>query len=318
MTALFDSIGSLLTLWLLGWLFLSLPILLCYPLIRPILLARHPALGSKLLLALLSAPFLVSLLASVMLFIPLVENTMVSAHCHSNCGPHSPLSNSPWLIWPGACAGALVLAGICRRLLRNLKSSRQLMRQLSAVSIDRGNWQLIPECHCLVFALGWWSPRIFITEGLMKRCRPGDIEIILAHEQAHARRKDNIRLLLGKLFLLPIPNRFTAPLMNDLTLLTESACDFSAARAYSPLDIAETLLHVQKLVPAGHPQQGRLAFTGSEVELRIRALLNPTMPERHYPGLTSLLSLGLLLLLTLAMLDPMHHGFEWLVHKLSN
>ena len=119
-----------------------------------------------------------------------------------------------------------------------------------------------------MFTMGWLKSSIFITEGLLKLCSSKDIDIILEHEKAHARRRDNLRLLLGRLLVLVVPPLLAKKFTNDLQLLTEAACDFSTAQKHGALNVAETLLRIQRLSPQRYSYLDKAmvsSFTGSEV-----------------------------------------------------
>jgi beta-lactamase regulating signal transducer with metallopeptidase domain len=163
--------------------------------------------------------------------------------------------------------------------------------------------------------MGWLKSSIFITEGLLKLCSSRDIDIILEHEKAHARRRDNLRLLVGRLLVLIVPTFLGKKFTNDLQLFTEASCDFSTAEKHGFLNVAETLLRIQRLSPQQSSYLHKAmvsSFTGSEVEGRVMLLLegNTTAkPKKFRPVLFGLL----LLIVSVLLVDPLHHGVEWLL-----
>ncbi|MEX0942644.1 MAG: M56 family metallopeptidase [Pseudomonadales bacterium] len=310
--------GSFATSWLVIWFASALVLLLFYPLVRRQLFNWHPATVSRLLLLLLAFPFLLSLSTSVMLFLPVVEDNLVSAHCHHNCQSHVPLVDSIWLSVTGLVVSLLMLLVVLRKLLFNLFTAKLLMSHLSHLAEDAGRWLLLQDAKPVVFTLGWWQNKVFITRGLLRRCSEQDIEIILRHEYEHGRRLDNVRLLLAKLFLLVLPVRLADRFYADLHFLTESACDFAAAERYGELEVAETLLRVQKLVPREFDYLNNpltSAFTGSEVERRI---MNLVKGPQHFHNLCYVQTTFLLVFVVLSctLVDPVHHGIEWLLKLL--
>jgi len=307
--------GSFAITWLVLWLFCAFILLSVYPLLRSRLLIWHPSIASRILLLLLAFPFLLSLGTTVMLFLPATEGSLVSAHCHENCQIHVPLLQSTWLAGVGLLSLSIILTVAVRKLLFNVVTARKLMTDLLGLSSDAGSWHQIPDPQPVVFTLGWWRNRIFVTEGLLQQCDAKDMDIILHHELAHGNRFDNLRLLLARIFLLVLPSTLAAKLYADLHFLTESACDFIAAKKFGELDVAETLLRVQKLVPEEFSYGNNSfvsAFTGAEIERRIRNLVagNDQFVNFQYGQTICFL---VLTLLSFALVDPLHHSIEWLL-----
>ena len=63
--------------------------------------------------------------------------------------------------------------------------------------------------------------------------------------------------------------------MDALVLAQEEACDADTTRSFSPVRIAETLLKVERLRTGLMPGPMAANFTGSPLESRVRALLEP-------------------------------------------
>ena len=315
MTELLKIAGSFATVWLTTWFACALLLALCYPLFRTQVLRWHPAIASNLLLLLMAFPLLLSLSSTAMMFMPLFEATLVSAHCHNDCAAHFPLIEVPGLPEFGLALTLLISGFLLYRLLLNLRVAKRLQTQLSRLTDHRDGYHLLDNAQPFVFTLGWWRNEIYLTRGLQEHCNEQDMAVILAHECAHSRRRDNIRLLAAMLFNLILPGRLGKRLHEDLHLLVESACDFEAAESLDALDIAETLLKIQKLSPE-HWHLGKTAvmsaFTGAEVELRIKALLHGRS-ESMIQQVSLKLSFLLLALASISLVDPMHHGIEILL-----
>lgn len=324
--------GSFTFTWLLSWLLLTLLFLSPYPLLRQVLLRIQPAQGSNLLLMLLALPCVLSLLASLMLFLPQGDHGLISDHCHTDCSPHAPLMDSPWLAMTGLTLANSLTVCLLLRLRTHLRLSRELRRDMSALStpvnsatpdtpatpatpatptISPQAYAVIDDERPLAFAIGWWQPAIYLTRGLLGHCSQQDIDIILAHEQAHVQRHDNLRLLAGALLTAILPARAGRKLRHDLHLLTESACDFAAAMKYSTLDVSDTLVKVQRLMP-GQDNPTMVAFTGSEIEHRVQTLLNRRPPPVNGTLFQCLTLAGALSLIAL-LLEPLHHTIEILL-----
>jgi len=282
---------------------------------RRYLLAWHPAPASSLLLILISFPMVLSLLATALLFSPALEASLVSEHCHTNCVAHVPHIGSFWL----TLTGLLILSGLTSvllgRLLVNLHKARTLHKQLSLVATDKTRFYFLDDPRPMVFTLGWLRNIIYVTDGLIESCEAQDFSVVLAHEEAHCRRKDNVRLLLARLVLMVLPPKLARQCSQDLHLLSESACDFVAAAKFGSTNVAETLLKIQRLSTtcfSWQSQQVYSPFTGAEVELRIQNLLSERpLSIAQRMGLN--LSVLSLIVLSIVLVDPLHHGMELLL-----
>ncbi len=313
-----NAIGSFASIWLALWLVLGVLFVLAYPLLRPSLLKLQPRYGSALLLAYWILPFAAALLSTAFLFLPTAENLLVDAHCHVDCASHAPLIDSAGLALFGVAVGALVVLVLLLRYVTTLRKSRQLHAQFDYLGKRRGAWfEMDSECP-LVFTLGWWRPRIYLSSGLRRACSADDLAIILLHERAHQQRRDNLRLLVARLCCAILPGPLARRVLSDLQVVTEEACDFRAAERFGALAVAETLLKVKRLLmvqPANLPQDA-MAFAERDVETRIKALLRASSRVSLHTWQLGLLLLGGALALVL-MVGPLHHGSEWVISQLS-
>jgi Zn-dependent protease with chaperone function len=314
------EISSFAAIWLSTWLLLFGCLYLVYPLIRRALLRWHPATASNAVLGLMALPFCTSLLASLLLFGGLLQLNLVTAHYHgTDCESQFPRLESTWAVMGVLGLSALALVTMFGKLLAHLWAVRALRKRLLLLGETHADWCLLPNDEKLVFTLGWVSNDIFITEGLFSECSERDLAIILEHERAHARRRDNLRLLLGRLMLLAVPAPLARRLLDDLHLFVEASCDFVTAARHDALDVAETLLRVQRLVPERFICCNRsliAAFTGAEVESRVRLLVDGDAGKRVNP-LRFWMFLPLLLLLSVELVDPMHHAVELLLGSIQ-
>lgn len=302
--------------WLMCWFLLYLLLWGAYPALRRFLMNLHPATASSAVLALLLLPFLTSLIATALVFTPLLEKNLITSHYHSpDCEDRFPLLQSGLAIGGVLLFTAGALCGILGKFFSQLLFSLKLEAKLAILGEKRAEWYVLPHRERLVFTMGWWRNTIFITEGLLKQCSSAELDIILEHERAHARRKDNLRLLAGRLLVLILPGFLSKRIAQDLQLFTEAACDFSTARKHGPLNVAETLLRIQRLSPQRVSYFGNTlvsAFTGSEVEGRVRLLLEGNT-NAHASRFRPLLYLVVLLVVSVLLVDPLHHGVEWVL-----
>lgn len=312
------TLGSFSAIFLSLWLILSVVFLAAYPFLRPRFLTLHPRVGSALLLVFCISPFFVSLASTSFLFVPDVDNVLVGSHCHEECVSHAPLIQSASLAAFGLALGGLVLASLLYRCLKTLSQSRRLRRQFAVLAKDSGKYQLLRADSPVVFTLGWWRSRIYISEGLVRACSPTDMSIILLHEKEHQERRDNLRLLLARLCSAVLRSAGAKRLVSDLQLLTEQACDFRAAEKFGYVAVAETLLKVKRLLSApSKASSAALHFAERDVELRVKALLKAH--NRVALPTWQLLALAISVVLCMSLLiSPLHHGSEWFLSLLSS
>ncbi len=314
MTNLLEVLGSFAMVWIVLWFACAAVLAMLYPLFRQQILRWHPALASNLLLLFLAFPFLLGFSSTLLLFTPSFPS-LVSVHCHEDCAAHMPIIATPGLAPLGLLLIAAFTALLLYRLVYNLQTSKRLRKQLEKMSAPHDGYQLLDATQPVVFTLGWWRNQIYVTRGLRDRCSRQDMAVILAHETAHSRRHDNLRLLIANLFTLVLPRKLSHKLLEDLHLMIESACDFSAAEQFGDLDVAETLLRVQKLSPAHWNIESQVVlshFTGAEIEQRIMALVQGRSTTLlQHAGLQ--LSLLLLVAASFSLVEPLHHSVEILL-----
>ncbi len=305
-------LGSYATVWLGSWMLCAVAVAFLYPLVRNHLLKWHPAPASALLLVIFSIPLLLSLFATTLLFIPEIEASLVSDHCHTDCQAHVPKLSSVWLAAMGLIVIVALFAALFIRLSRDLRTARLLQKQLSLSSEGPNGIYILEDSSPIVFTLGWWRNHIYVTEGLIRQCEDKDLDIILAHENAHSQRRDNMRLLIARLMLLVLPISLAKKFYEDLHVLSESACDFAAADKFGSTAVAETLLKIQRVSMQCFELNGRSIvseFNGSAIEIRIRSLLHGRSLSMAQ-GLGSKLVITGLIVLSFALVDPLHQGIE--------
>jgi Zn-dependent protease with chaperone function len=159
------------------------------------------------------------------------------------------------------------------------------------------------------FCLGFWRPRIWLTAGLVELLSDQELAAVVAHEVYHYRRRDPLRLLIGRALQSAF---FFLPLMADLARASEIhqevAADQLAVRYLG--DDLPLLCALQKLLQQSTP--GRLdpmaAYNSFNVtEARLQRLIYPATPIRwgNYAikflvNLAIILSLGSTLFLSSA------------------
>jgi beta-lactamase regulating signal transducer with metallopeptidase domain len=264
----------------------------------------------------MALPFLSSLAATALVFSPLLEQNWITTHYHSaDCENRFPLLKNGVAIGGVLAATALALTAMLARFFSQLFYSLKLESKLAILADKKDQWYLLPNKERLVFTMGWLKNSIFITDGLLQHCERRDVDIILEHEEEHARRKDNLRMLASRVLVLIVPAFLSKRFTEDLQLYTEAACDFSTARKHGALNVAETLVRIERLSPRSFHFFNKTmvsAFNGSEVEERVLLLLesrSSTKPGKFRPLLYAIC----MLLMALLLVDPIHHSVEWLL-----
>jgi Zn-dependent protease with chaperone function len=312
MPTMLEEAGSFSLVWLLLWATLTLVFGSAYFLLRNKLMNLHPAHSSALILTYWASPTLLSLLLSFLLFFPQSGLLLISPHCHGDCGEHAPMLQTGALGLIGLLIVTLVLLVLMTRFTMMLLTGRRIRRQLDQLVERRPGFSEILSADRVVFTLGWWHPRIYISSGLLVKCTDKQLAVIVDHEKAHRRRKDNLRLLLGNIFSLALPPVWRKTMQHDLHLTSEQACDCASAARHGRIQVAETLVYVGRLLKPKMQADLATGINGADLQLRVEALLmhagGTPLSRWQLSGLMMIIAASVLI-----MLNPLHHGLEWLV-----
>ena len=93
-----------------------------------------------------------------------------------------------------------VVARACRSALRQVRGQRAYIRRLRAVGtacVDGREVTVVRGTAARAFCAGWLRPRIFVTQGTLRRLGREELRAVVAHEAHHADRRDPLRLLIG-------------------------------------------------------------------------------------------------------------------------
>jgi Zn-dependent protease with chaperone function len=220
---------------------------------------------------------------------------------------------------------ALILALIgLARVVFFASRRRAIALTLHGMSRPDATWRGLPVYRLtsdspVCFSLGVLRPRVYAASGLLERLADRERDAVMAHEQAHVRRKDGlVGALMSTVYLLfPLPG--AALLCREWRRAAERACDLAAAAEVGdPCDVASALVHVARmgLAPA---VPGTASFaaqqSAEDVEGRVRALLdiNPVTEDRAMRA--PLYATVFLLACLLVALEPMlRHVVESFVY----
>ncbi|TRO80568.1 M56 family metallopeptidase [Desulfuromonas acetexigens] len=269
-----------------------------YPLLRKGLLKRQPRRRATILLLLATAPGSLGLFFAGLLFISsLMEFLGISAgHCHNHAErfPHICLSE-PAIFGSGILPGylyvpaALLLAMFLARQAIHLRENFRLKTALRQAEVEGGlDCSLVQWRKPAAVTVGFWSPKVFLSTTLARTLTPEQLQVVLAHEQAHVRHRDPLRQYLARTASVFYPGRVRGLIREDLALATEQACDEQAAeKTGDRLLVAETIIAVERLLGLSlkESQPFSVGFSGSQSILRIEALLaggdysDPVFPD---------------------------------------
>ena len=129
------------------------------------------------------------------------------------------------------------------------------------------------------FTAGWLRPRVYIARELAAHLTAGELAAVLAHEAAHAERRDPLRLSLLRflthtLFWIPA----LRPLADDVADEAEILADDRAARG-RPLVLASAILNLARWSQPRRALGGTAGFDDRDlVERRVRRLAGEETP----------------------------------------
>jgi Zn-dependent protease with chaperone function len=295
------------------------------PLLRSAIARLRPASRARALFALAVAPALLPLAGVALGFLPSLAGAagLHADHCVGHpdhphlCLAHAAAPASPLL----AAALGLVAAGGAGAAgigLSALVRGRRFRARLAAgvsgtLAPEAPDAALLASDAPLSFTAGFARPRIYVSRALCAALAPDDLAVVVAHERAHARRRDPLRLLVARSLSLAHLPPVRRALLHELALACELACDEEAARAVGDrLRVARALLAAERLLAGATPPASlALAFGGRALPARVAALLaEPAAPLPRGLGAAAAVTLAAALALAA---DPVHHAIEHLL-----
>lgn len=282
------------------------------------LLLLHALLPAILALAGVVATLLPSLLA---LLWPSFDHCMVhpGEHLHL-CLAHLPepvgnLGSRLCLLGAGVFIVLHAARGIAMLYNAVLLSSRLVAR---AHPMPHLGARVVMSTQPLCLLVGVLRPTVLISQGLLQELTAEQLDAVLLHERAHARRHDTLLRLVARATTLLLWRPTRRRLLFELELAAEQCCDEAAACAIGDrLAMADTIIKVERLLQHPPPALSALAvsFGGTTVPQRVTSLLEPQRPESRKVPLLAVLFLALALLFTSSA--PIHHATETLLAVLT-
>src|SRR5262245_61736716 len=177
----------------------------------------------------------------------------------------------------GALACWFALAGLTRR------TSRAWLATARPIALDGATVPAVTVTTSfpIVAVIGVRAPRLVVAQSVLDACSPAELRAIVAHEQGHLDRRDNLRRALltiapDVLSWLPISGRMLSA-WHDAT---EEAADDVADRlgANGRIDLAQALIKVARLaqtVPLEGALPASALYRGESIDRRVRRLIAP-------------------------------------------
>lgn len=269
-------------------------------------------------------PLLSGLLALAVVFAPsmLDAHGIVDDHCEDHlhhvfhvCFLHgSPPPVSNWFVGC-SLAGLFLLGSNWAREINVVRRAERWSQQLSQLSLFddlMGVW-VAQTNQPLAVTVGLIHPRIFISTRVQEVTTADQYRTVLAHEQAHVRRRDGLMKLLvqfGASFQFKGPRKL---LLEELEVAAEQACDEAAAHVLGDrLLVAETILKMRRELNSA--PAATMGFSASALERRVQGMLDGH--AQAPPNSTfSLFGMGLLATIVISY-DELHHAAEALLSQL--
>lgn len=291
-----------------------------YRFARARLLCLLPGPRSRVILIVSALPLGIGLALTGLVFTPWAGGHLVKTHCHGDlhCETHVPTILSDPVAYGCMVLAALLAWHVLFHLSQILVREMRIRQNLSTLAGEsRKDFRLIDTPEPIAFSLGIFRSTVFVSRGLIQQTSSDELQVILQHEQAHGRRRDNLRNILASVGTLVFPVPIRRQLLTDLRMAAEQCCDAHAASALADsVLVAQTLVKVHRLSQRP-PESGICGFSHSNISTRVAALLQLDGGRAHGGVLlVSLLagSIGLVIIGT----DPLHHLVEAVLGWLQN
>lgn len=195
-----------------------------------------------------------------------------------------------FLLVGGLCYAIWDRARAWRRLRRTIGRTRghvpspcdAIWRAAESADVTPTTISVVESLPVPAFTAGWLRPRIFVARELVDCLTSEELTAVLAHEGAHARRRDPLRLSLLRFlaccfFWLPALRR----LAEDIADETELAADDAAAR--TPLSLASAIVTLASwpALPLRSADGVAPFVAGDIVERRVLRLAGVPFVSRH-------------------------------------
>lgn len=158
-----------------------------------------------------------------------------------------------------------------------------IARAARSAGVDPRHIRVVRGQSAPAFTAGLWRPVIFVARDLARVLPANELAAVIAHEDAHRRRRDPLRLTVWRflacmLFFLPVLRRLEEDMADEAEV---AADDEAVAHAHvEPLALAAALVSVARLFGRTAPMDSALtAFHRDEMlGRRVRRLVGEDAP----------------------------------------
>jgi Zn-dependent protease with chaperone function len=300
------------------WIGLSVATAVIYERVRRYFDGISAASRRWQLFAVAALPMISATFATVFIFEPAIS--LPSDHCHQTigCATHSPIqhggSEDAWIF---AVVAAVLLAVLVFRAMYAAIISRRyhmLLRAVTERHDQRGFW-VVENDRPWALSAGLLKGEVFISAGLISTLDTAQTRVIVDHEAAHVRQRDNLTHFLIALLFCPMSAYPARSLLTDVRETAEQLADSVAAANSSADLVADTLVRVHRLgLNFAAPRFAY--FNPTSLDRRVAALF----PTENPRGLS--LCMAALLVATgaasiIAGVDVGHHLLEAVIDGIA-
>lgn len=213
-----------------------------------------------------------------------------------------------------ALFSAWVVFGKARQLFITSKHLQALFGLTKAdwLATEQGAVKVLKSDFLSVFTTGIKQPSCYLTSGLVKQLKPQELNIVVAHEQAHIYHKDTAYKPLFSLLAAFYPRRIAKALQSQYALLTELRADQHVTHSHNAQDIAATLVKVARLQRNNSSFGSAFAmsyFSNDHLSIRVRHLISP-LPTQSLSKWQAIAAIVLLIGFCALSIDSSHHLIE--------
>lgn len=171
-----------------------------------------------------------------------------------------------------------------------IPSSGPFPEAITAAGIDPARVRIVAGLANPAFTAGWWSPRIYLAAELSQRLSGPELECLVAHERAHLKRRDPLRLAVLRFFACLL---FWIPALRKLAADVADEAEFEAddvAANGKPLVLASAILNVALWRESARTAAAVGFIAHDLVEERVRRLSGEIQPSRSHVTSRSLIA----------------------------
>jgi len=150
------------------------------------------------------------------------------------------------------------------------------------VAVDPGRIRVARGLPVPAFTAGWLRPRIYLALELADRLSPSELSAVIAHEGAHAARRDPLclsalRFLGNALFWIPVLRGLARDCADEAEIRADDA-----ARRGRPLALASAILTAAEWAPTCREGMGVGIHNPDLLVRRVRRLAGEDVPARSH------------------------------------